>query len=539
MKRNLIIYSLLFLFSLAACNDLEQVPTNKFTDENYWTSTNKAMSVLNMAYNQMYNADFFFRTEALSDNMYQRRIHDEKIISSGQADASNARFKDEWSRCYAGIKTCHTFLENVDRVPDMDENLKNRAKAEARFIRALLFFRLTTWYGDIPLFTKDITLSESKTIERTPHADAIRFICDELEEIAGILPTNKQYTEADRGRITAGAAIALKARVYLFENDWQNTVTTCERLMGNTTYGEYGLYDNYAKLFTVEGEYSKEMILNIEYVPSLRTWADYQDFMPKSSLGGRVSKMAPTQELIDDYIMQNGKGIKESGSGYNENNPYINRDPRMDMTIVRHLSTWTLPDGNSRTIYTKPGSTTDPTGRLDIYVSNDETTSPTGYYMRKYYDRTAINGINSGMNLMMIRYADVLLMYAEAKNELGQLTENVWGVTIQALRQRAGFTDPAALDFNSAWTPADRQLIIRRERRSELALEGLRIFDIRRWRTAEVVLNQRPHGAMFENNNTEYIVLDQRTFNPERDYLWPVPQSEKDINPNLGQNPNY
>lgn len=539
MKRKLIIYSVLILLSFTACNDLEQIPTNKFTDENYWTSPEKAMSVLNMAYNQMYNADIFFSNEALSDNMYQRRIHDEKIISSGQADASNARFSGEWSRCYAGIKTCHTFLENVDRVPGMDENLKNRAKAEARFIRAWLFFRLTTWYGDIPLFTKDITLDESKNIERTPHADVVRFICDELEEIASILPTNKQYAEADKGRITAGAAIAFKARVYLLDNDWQNVVNTCERLITNTTYGEYGLYENYAKLFTVEGEYSKEMILDIEYVPSLRTWSDYQDFMPKSSPGGRVSKMAPTQELIDDYIMLNGKGIRDNNSGYTENNPYINRDPRMDMTIVRHLSTWTLPDGNTRTIYTKPGSTNDPTGKLDIYVPNNETTSPTGYYMRKYYDRDAINGTDSGLNLMLIRYADILLMYAEAKNELDELTEDIWNITIKALRERAGFTDPAALDFNSTWTQEEKQLIIRRERRTELALEGLRIFDIRRWHTAEVVLNQRPHGAMFENNNTQYIELDQRTFNPARDYLWPIPQSEKDINPNLGQNSNY
>lgn len=540
MKKQSISYgiTLLYLFSLVSCNDLDQIPTNKFTDENYWTSTEKAMSVVSMAYSQMYNADFFWRTEALSDNMVQRRIHDERLISSGLADASNGRFSDEWSKCYAGIKTCHIFLENVDRVQGMDLDLKNRTKAEVRFIRAWLYFRLTTWFGDVPWFTKDITVSESKVIHRTPHAEVIKFICDELDEIADILPTNKQYATADKGRITAGAAIALKARVHLFENDWANVISACEKLIGSTTYGTYGLFNNYATLFTIDGEYSNEMILNIEYIPSLRTWPNYQGFMPPSIPGHQVSFMAPTQDLVEDYIMLNGKGIRESGSGYLENDPYINRDPRMDMTIIRHLSKWTLPDGTTKTIYTKPGTAPDATAKKDEYVANQENTSPTGYYMQKYYDRTGINGFQSGLNLMLIRYADVLLMYAEAKNEMGQLA-GVWDETIKKLRERAGFTASEALEYNAAWTPAERQTIVRRERRCELSCEGLRIFDIRRWKTAEIVLNKRPRGAMFENNNTEYIQLEQRTFDPERDYLWPVPQGERDKNPNLGQNPKY
>ncbi|MDR0748588.1 MAG: RagB/SusD family nutrient uptake outer membrane protein [Tannerellaceae bacterium] len=538
MKNKFILYSIVLLLSLClsftACNELDQFPTAQFTEDVYWTSTDKAMSILNMAYNQMYNADFFFRTEALSDNVQMRRIHDEKIISSGQADASNGRFIDEWTKCYAGIKTCHTFLENVDRVSGMDENLKTRAKAEARFIRAWQFFRLTTWYGDVPFFTKDISFSESKTISRTSHAEVLAFVRNELEEIVSILPTNKQYAANDRGRITAGAAIALKARTYLYENDWPNVVATCERLINNTTYGEYGLFDNYATLFAVENEYNKEVILDIEYVPILRIWNFYQDLVPPSALG-RVLYMAPTQELVEDYIMLNGKGINETGSGYIENNPYINRDPRMDMSIVRHLSTWTSPDGTTRSIYTQPNTAPNADAKKDEYVANQETTSPTGYYMRKHYDPTAVSNFDSGLNLPLIRYADVLLMYAEAKNELEGMDASIWDITIRELRRRAGFTDAGALDFPGT---TDLQNIIRRERRCELALEGLRIFDIRRWRTAEIVFNGALHGAKFENNNT-YIILDQRTFNPERDYLWPVPQSERDINPNLGQNPQY
>jgi hypothetical protein len=535
MKNKFITYTtLITLLIVSSCNELEQYPTNKYTEGNYWTSTERAMSILSMAYHQMYNATLFFNTEALSDNMYQRRGHNEKIISSGQADAANERFINEWTRCYAGIKTCHTFLENVDRVSNMDENLKARAKVEARFIRAWQFFVLATWFGDVPFFTSDITFSESKTIGRTSHAEIINFVCNELEEIAGLLPTNKQYAEADRGRATAGAAIALKARVYLYENDWPNVITTCERLIDNTTYGEYDLFPDFSKLFAVENEYNKEMILDISYVPSVRTWNDYQGFAPKSAQS-QVSYMAPTQELIEDFIMLNGKGIRDAGSGYNENTPYVSRDPRMDMTIVRHLSKWLLEDGTERTIYTMPGSSNDDTDKKDIYVANDENTSPTGYYMRKYYDPTGIVW-KSSLNLMLIRYADILLMYAEAKAESNEMDATVWDATIGKLRRRAGFTDAGALDFPGTTGLRD---VIRRERRCELALEGLRIFDIRRWRTAEQALNGSPHGARYENSNTEYIILNTRSFDPERDYLWPVPQSERDINPNLGQNPKY
>jgi len=162
------------LIILTSCNDLNQVPTGQFTDETYWYSTDKASYVLNMAYNQMMNDSYFFANEALSDNLFVCRTSDEKLISSGIGSATTGRFANEWSDCFGGIRTCDTFLENIDRVPAMDETLKARMIAEARFIRASLFFRLTTWYGDVPLFEKNLTVAESKTIARTSHADVLQ-----------------------------------------------------------------------------------------------------------------------------------------------------------------------------------------------------------------------------------------------------------------------------------------------------------------------------------------------------------------------------
>ncbi|QGY43660.1 RagB/SusD family nutrient uptake outer membrane protein [Maribellus comscasis] len=529
------------LLTFTSCNDLDLAPTNKFTEDNYWTSAEKANMVLNMAYSQMYNNDYFFSTEALSDNIYEGRgSSSEKAISSGQADASNGRFANEWKNCYEGIKTCHTFLENVDRVPDMDDVLKTRMVAEARFIRAYLFFRLTTWFGDVPLFDHDLTLSESKEISRTSQSDVLAFVRSELDAVASVLPTKEEYADEDIGRITSGAVAAFKARTYLYSNDWENVVTNCETLINSDSYGDYTLFSSYEGLFLPENEYNDEVILDLGYVPSLRTWGNYYDLAPLS-VGARVNQMAPTQELVDSYVMLNGKPIDVTGSGYEENDPYVNRDPRLTATVVYHEFSWQKPDGSIQTIYIQPGTAPDESAAVDEYQGQGTNSTSTGYYMRKYYDPTSLASFTSGLNLILIRYADVLLMYAEAKNELGEMNETVWNETIRAIRERAGFTDPEALVFDSSWSTADLRSIIRNERRVELALEGLRIFDLRRWETAEDALNGYPHGAQYGDSSIDdgYIRLDQRAFNPERDYLWAVPQSQKDLNPNLGQNPGY
>jgi hypothetical protein len=539
MKKKLIKYYTgvlsLMLLVLPACNDLDLAPTNKFTDLNYWTSPEKASAVLSMAYSQMFGANYFFANERLSDNLYEGRGNsDEKIITSGQADAALGRFANEWKNCYEGIKTCHTFLENIDRVPNMDESLKARMIAEARFIRASLFFRLTTHYGDVPLFETNLSLQEANTISRSPKADVVAFVRKELNEIVSVLPTRQPSAKAENGRITKAAAMTLLARTYLYESDWANVASICEKIM-NGEYGQYALFPGYEALFLPENEYNSEVILDMGYTLNLRTWGEFYDAIP-ISVGGRINAFAPTQELVDDYIMKNGKAIHEAGSGYDEANPYVNRDPRFAATIVYHGYQWKKGNGTTSTIYIKPGSSKEAgASNLDEYAGPGQNSTGTGYYLRKYFDPTAPAGIQAGLNIILMRYADILLMYAEAKNEQGQMNQEIWNKTIRPLRQRAGFTDNSALEYPGS----DLRNIIRRERRSELALEGLRLFDIRRWNTIETVMNGNPHGAKFAANNTQNIVLDTRRFNKERDYLFAVPQSQRDINPNLSQNTGY
>lgn len=519
--------------------ELDLAPENNFTDLTYWSSENKAQSVLNTAYSQMFNSTYFFYNEALSDNAYNGRgdIAGAASLASGTYDASLGRIKEEWNNRYAGIKTTNIFLENIDRVPDISEERRNQMVAEARFLRAFQHFQLMTWFGDIPLLENDITIEEAQTITRTPREEVLSFILSELDFAAEVLPTNTEYSEAERGKITSGAAVALKARVYLYEGDWSGVVTETEKLINSSEYGSYGLFPSYEGLFLPENEYSQEDILSLQYVPEDRTWGEFFDLAPLSA-GSRLNAMAATQELVDSYLMLNGKMIDDGDSTFDENNPYQNRDPRLEATIVYDGYEWENPDGSTHTVYIEPG--TDPDEPLDEYAPGSSKTS-TGYYLRKYFDPQHQSNMTSGLNLMLIRYADVLLMYAEAKFELGQFDEAVWNQTIRPIRERAGFTDPSALNYPSDLNEEEMRDLIRNERRIELAMEGLRIFDIRRWEIAEDVLNGWAHGARFSPTSEDdgFLQVNLRTFDPGKHYLWPIPRDERLINPNLEQNPGW
>ena len=541
MKTLLIKYFSVCILScilFAGCVDLDVYPTNKFSDPTYWTSQEKASSLLSMAYRQMNSPGAIFRDERLSDNLYNGYGGDNvKAITNGQATASTPLFKEVWDGTYGGIKTTHTFLANVHRV-GMDPDLEERMKAEARFIRAFLFFQLTNWYGDVPFFTEDITLETAQTIHQTPQAEIVAWIHQELEEIAEILPTKEQYAPADRGRVTRGAAMAFNARVALNFNDYARVKKYTEKLVNTTAYGQYSLFPNYQELFYRANEYNDEIILDIQFVPELRTWSEISTYVPFSLPGVQYIQACPTQSLVDSYLMKDGSKWVESSSAFNANYAYANRDPRMDMTIIRQGSTIMRKDGTTYTINVNPN--TPPANNTNDRLGRENGTQ-TGYFYRKYYDPnqeawTVGTSWSCNTNFIVLRYADVLLMYAEAMFELGEMNAAIWDNTIKKLRERAGFDNtPAAMNYPTS----DIREVIRNERRVELALEGTRIYDIRRWKTAEVVMNEPVRGGKYRTNGTEYYTYNEYSFNRNRDYLWAIPRQEFLINPNLGQNPGY
>lgn len=540
-KLTYILLSCIVLSSmLNSCNTMDPIPTDQYTDSTFWQSAENAELLVNMAYNQMYSANKMWDDEALSDNIFEGRTNtSQRAIRNGTADPTLGRFAGEWSDAYGGIKSCHVFLENIDRVPNMSETIKSRRIAEIRFIRAYIYFRLVNFYGDIPFFTSDITLQESHEIPRTSKETVLDFIHAELDEISALLPSRNTLSASENGRITKGAVMAFKARAYLYESDWPRVVDYCDSLINHKgTYGEYHLFPSYSGLFTAANEYNEEVILDCAYLPIVRTWSKFYDAAPLSA-GARLNDYAPLQELVNNYITLNGLPIDQDPT-YNESNPYVNRDPRMTATIVYHGSEWTDFNGTTRTIYIRPGTGNNDTERMDLYINATSNSTPTGYYIKKYYDITATPTFDAGLNIIMYRYADILLMYAEARHALGQFDEGVWNSTIRPIRERAGFEEAAALDYPASLSSAEMTELLRNERRSELALEGLRYYDIVRWRAGTQYLNRVVTGARFANNNTAYIRLDERRFDENRDYLWSIPRSQLDLNSNLlPNNPGY
>ena len=546
LLNKLFIITVLIAVIGSGCKKLNLAPTDRFTDLTFWQVDGNVYSALYNDYSIMYNDNLYFTEEALSDNAFSS-AGDVTIISSGNGTPLTGKFANDWSYYYSSIKSCNEFLDGIKLNTTLPKDTVARLVAETRFIRAFEHFNLTKWYGDVPLINYNITQEQSKTVARTPKADVINFVLSELDAIIPDLPTQDQLPASENGRITKGAALALEARVLLYQGTrMQDVVTVCQKLMSGAD-GTYSLNPNYTALFSDPNtnKVNSESILSLQYVPTKRTWQDFWDFAPVS-VGGRVNSMAPTQELVNAYIMLNGDAITDAGSGYDPNNPYANRDPRLTATIVYDGYHWDAEggaNGTTKTIYIKPGS--DPSDNAanpngpDEYVGGRQSSSPTGYYWRKYFDPSAQPEYVSGLNLHLIRYAEVLLDYAEAENSLGQMNSTVWDQTIGALRKRAGFTDPGAINYPAS---GDMTNIIRTERRVELALEGLRTDDIRRWKTAETVMNGYAHGAQFSGDpstDNGFIRAQKRTFNPNRDYLWPLPSNDVSLDKNLTQNPGY
>lgn len=526
----IIIFSLLIIGAVS-CIELDTVPYDRESDLTFWDEDEgAAYKALNTNYTYLASIQELLYSEAMTDNAYTKQPNDAtQNIGNGSYSTADPYVKSVWDSRYTGIRMSNQLLENIDRVPNLDSDLKNRYIGEVKTIRAFHYYELYTKFGDIPYTTSVLSIEESMEIERTDKATVVSNILADLDEVITGRYLPGSYDANNKGRVTHWAAMALKAKIHLFEGDWTQVKNTTSVIINE---GGFGLFESYSGLFEIANEYNKEVILDVQYRPSSREHNIMYEFLPPS-LGG-YSQLSPLQSLVDSYIMLDGETIDES-SMYDENNPYDNRDPRMQATIMYTGNSYTLADGSEVVINTDPGQ-----GRDGFGVSSDVTA--TGYYIKKYWDNTYRASLQSGLNPIIIRYADVLLMHAEALAELGEFNSSAWDMTIKQLRQRAGFTNTTATEYPSGVSPDEMIEIIRNERRTELALEGHRHKDIFRWRIADEVLSGWSHGFKTDETigtDNGHIRIENRTFDSNKHYLWPIPQAERDLNQNLSQNPNW
>jgi hypothetical protein len=510
---------------LSSCKKdlLDTFPNDRLSTNVFWKTENDAKLAVNALYTDL-DGTVIITRDALSDIAHTNQpFNAQAYIELGAYDIATAKVYDEWTAAYRGIQAVNYFLENVVKVPSTNTTLINQLTGEAKTLRAYQYIKLAGLYGDVPLITKTLSIAEAGTVARTPLVEVYNFIDKELTDAAPMLPAS--YGAADKGRVTKGAALALKARADLFAGRYQLAAEAADQVM---KLG-YGLYEFYQKLFTYAAENNKEVILDKQFIKDSYFHNLFFDIAPYSQKNSN-SNYVPTKALVDAYQTIDGKSINDPTSGFDPYNPYLRRDPRLRFSVF--LDGDVLPGG--QVFKPNPNS-----GTADA-VGSTYIASTTGFNIKKYINNEDYaNPTNCGINIILLRYAEVLLTYAEAKIELNQIDQTVYDA-INAIRNKRDDVKLPSITGNR--TQAELREIVRQERKVELAFEGLRLFDIRRWKIAENVMNGPVYGITYVNNGQLVTVQSaafNRVFDKSRHYLWPIPQKEANLNPNLTQNPNW
>ena len=505
----------LHIILLAGCtkNFLNSKPSDQLSDANFWQSDADALSGITAIYDQIQHNYQIYGFNPLADGMtpnawiwsdYKEGY--DHVAKGNLLPTLTTPVTDKWVQLYNGIYKANLALEKIPGIK-MDETLKNRLMGEAQFLRALLYYNLADYYGGVPLIQQTLQLG-AELPGRNTRKEILDFIETDCDNAAKVLPAT--YDKANTGRATLGAALTLKVKALLLDKQYPQAAAVAKQVID---MGQYHLYDDYGAMFTdVAAENNAEVIFDVQYAaPGLGEGSPMDGFLaPQSSFGKGWDQAYPTQDLVDSYEMTNGKMITEQGSGYDPANPFIDRDPRLDYTIIRPGSAW-------------KGIAYD-----NIKVGGAKSTF-IGYLPRKYV--LTVDGFNWGdspLNYIVFRYADLLLMYAEAENEANGANDKVYGA-INEVRARKGVDMPPV---PSGKTKEQMRDIIRHERRIEFAFEGTYYTDIRRWGIAKQLMD----GAVIRTMTGQQ--LDVRHF-VDALYLWPIPQGEIDLNPKLEQNPGY
>jgi hypothetical protein len=534
-SRYITLSALVMAMTLGGCQSaddlLSVVSPTTVSNEIFWTQEADAVLFVSGTYSSLPGWFDVIAWDGMTDNGGVNRQFDNKYVyTDGTSDPQSAYARGLWVQFYNGVARTNTLLANIDRIPavKIDAGRKARYIAETKFLRGVMYLQLVSMFGDVPMPLVPVTDAEARALTNTPAAKIYDQIILDLDAAAAGLPAS--YTGSDIGRATKWAAIAFKARAALYAGRSQIAADAAKQVIDG---GAFSLHANYAQLFTYAGEGSKEIIFVRGYAKTAQATGQNSNVFgeygpPTNSAAGHV---VPIRNLVDAYQMTDGKSIATSPL-YNPapypnagGTQFDNRDPRLAATILYPGASWDGGTFDSRPV----GLSTKPEA---INLGN-ENVSVTGFNIRKYIDLTdkADRG-NGGIDLILMRYADVLLMYAEAKVALGQADASALSA-INLVRVRAGMPALAAV------TEAD----VRYERRVELAFEGLRLFDIRRWKIAATVMPATAvFGIDYLNAAGTKVTAAQpasaRAF-PARAYLWPIPQSERDLNPNLAQNPGY
>jgi len=531
--------------------ELDRAPLDQFSSENFWTSEQNVLLALTGVYRgslqmatiPLTSAEFaatdwwsyhgLLYLELATDNAYDRRGDNSafNMLTNGALVNTNGYLANYWSLSYRRIARCNYFLENIRKAAGvLDEAKIARMSAEARFIRACQYFYLSQHFGSVPLVERTLALEEANKVTKTSKDQVLAFAVSEFNSVLTDLPRQGAMPATERGRVTQQAALSFLGRAYLAQESWANAAEVYKQVID---LNENIIDPNFRSLFNGSNEASKEIIFATQYVQDLAPNAMMQHHYP-AILGGWMLH-CPLGSLVESYEFNDGTPFSYTSPRYSPSNLGLNRDPRLRYTVLYHGQTFRNTVYNSH-----PNSTASP----DQLTTTKQATR-TGYAMQKFSSEEFSGGNlqNSGVDIPIIRYAEVLLSYLEAVLESGAtIDRTLLDATINQVRGRTGVNMPPVSETN----PTLLRTILRRERRNELALEGIRYWDLLRWKTIGQVLSgdfygapypdatnlRRKPGTTIQDPYSRWFVTS-KTFRIGQDELWPVPLMEVNINPNL------
>lgn len=561
MKKT-IISILISITPLVGCSKLDLNPLSEGSSANWYSNETE----INMSLNDLYRGYAWNMTwDGDTDNWTSRQTT--TPITAGTINGEWSTITNWWLNTYKAIARANTLLESIDRAEGKISAAKlDQFKADASFVRACMYSNLITRFGDVPFLTKTISVDEAFKVPRTDMDVIKQKIYDDFDLAIEYLPVS--YSSSEYSHATRGAALAMKARTALYMGDWGIARDAAKACMD---MGVYSLHPVYGDLFLSKTRNSIETIFaiprSVELNEMLGSNYPVRATLPRNN--GGWNSYNPSFELFYSYTCTDGLTVDISPL-FDPKQPFKNRDPRCNMTIVEFNTEFLGFIYNPNPYATQTMNT-----RTDKMQTNNDSRINTQYAsMNALVWRKGVDedweDLKTDPDNIIIRYADVLLMYAEAKIELGEIDQTVRDA-INTVRARAYNGTGIPYPQVTSAVKEELRLIVRNERRVELANENLRYMDLIRWRLAEKALIRPIYGILDPAeqktklvdaglyflpsppvidadglpdlttlyNNGYLKLLAVRGFDATKQYLWPIPTKEILINKNLVQNPGY
>ncbi|MDR0698915.1 MAG: RagB/SusD family nutrient uptake outer membrane protein [Tannerella sp.] len=499
MKKYRIITGVIALMTLYSCADMDLAPNDSASSETYFRSEAEIQHArIGMYHSHATNNLFNGRVtewDGMTDQLYDSKNFDgENEVFRGSLNSSTGGIVTGfYSNAYKVIATANDLVKYVEATDDALFSNRTKAQyiADAQFFKAYYYFYLTELYGGVPLYKEALKDIESSKIKQSGKAEILEYILKELDQAIAALEDGPYQGYANKG-----SARTLKGKILLHNERWDEAASVLEAVISS---GHYQLAPKYDEMFWKKGQPNSEIILASEF-----KYPEFAHSMSRELVHSAMS--VPRQEFVDSYLMSDGKPVSESALTSSD---YQNRDPRFYMTVRLPEEIWY--DSEGAPVSWEPSLTG-------------------GYYMKKFLDPALntmtdlhING-TSEQGIIHLRYADVLLMYAEAKFRTGGLTQGVVDNTINLIRSRVGM---ATVTNVATMTDAEKLSLIKYERSIELAFERHHFFDLRRW---------NEYGSTILSLTDP---LGLASVWKDHFRLWPFNDSELILNPNLDQNPGY